>query len=268
MAEYLNRAVEARANRPEDRRRLTQALAARQGKGAVLGAMTQGQGGRGLQRGPDAIAMEAELEDRARQEAYQRERDQIADEKWMADYQLDKAAAAAAGAGAAGVKPGAKALQNYHQRLATMGNIDEMEAQIAGLSPEAADDYDSPWYEITSGMLPESMKRRADEGFYAPEVDSIMRQGQGLESQIRRMFAGTAVTKYEGADTEKWSPMAPGLSADQRQRRMSAIRGDAARLNDEFTQTFGPDYARDPTNPPPEAAQPASTGKYTIISVE
>ena len=266
MVQYLTQS--AAAQQPGEGRRLVNALAASQGRNAILSGLTRGEAGR--VRGPDPAQLQATLEAQDRQEAYRRERDAIKDAQWALDYKADVEAARLKAAGAGGVKPGAKALEQYNTRLSTMASINNMRAQIGNFSPEARDEYDSPYYEILSGMLPDSFKRRADESFYSPEVDRVLRQGQAVESQIRRMFAGTAVTKYEGADTEKWSPMAPGLSAEQRQRRWDAIEADSERLNREFTQTYGPQYARPPQPDPYQPAAPAAggTGKYTIISVE
>ena len=182
-----------------------------------------------------------------RTEDYRTERDLIKDDQW-AKSEAGKTERALATAEAARLKgeqkpkPGARALMDYTNRNAQMHSIRDMDTAIAGFTKEQNAEFDSPWYEIGSGMTPDVIKRRLDEGHYSPEVDEVMRQGQSMESQIRRMFAGTAVTKYEGQDTEKWSPMAPGLSADQRKRRFGVIKDDFMRVQDAFSDTHGEAY--------------------------
>lgn len=256
MADYLTQALAARAQSPEQRRGLVQAMARRQGRGAALGALTQGRLGQQLQRGPSPTEMLVDLEEQARQRALQdaqlqrqAERDRISDEQWQQQYDLNLIKAARTGQ----IKPSAKERQNYAANQRALSRIDQIRQKTMQLSPEGAAELDSPWYEITSRVLPDSVRRRADEAFYSPESEEILKIGSQIESDIRRAFAGTAVTKYEQQDTQEWSPMAPGLSQDQRQARWGMIERDLMEAQALYGEMY-PNYVTEtPTVQAPQA---------------
>jgi len=276
MAEYLKRALGDLQPLPfEPRAGLARTMAARQGRGDVISALSGGALGAELQGGPDPreylmgeIAGDRKLAlTRAKLER-EAQRDQMSDAQWLADYQQKDELARLAANAKGQRKPSAKEMQNMVANTEALGRLDQLSSQIAGLDPQARSDLDSPWYEIaTNTLLPASLKRRADEGYYAPEAEDILRAGEIFNSNIRRAFAGTAVTKYEGEDTDKWSPMAPGLSLDQRQRRMQNIRQDLLSTRQIYGEVY-PDALPEYEGGASQAAPVGNSGKYTIISVE
>ncbi len=261
---------------PEMRRGLVRALANRQAGGAALNTLTGGRAGRAAMSGPDPMQLGIQMENaaykrayaaerdriddefRANKQAYDAERDQISDARWLAEY--DQKDRLAAGKLAAGSKPGTKEMQNIRANTEALTRLDRIKTTISGFSGDERGNYDSPWYELFSGAtLTEGLKRRADEGYYSPKVERLLAEGKQWESFVRRAFSGTAVTKYEGANTDAWSPFAPGLSAAQRQNRMNAVEQDLRDTRGIMTEQYGTDYVS------PYSPSPANTGGGTRI---
>lgn len=276
MAEWLTNTLAARRRNPEDNRVLLRTLAQQQGAGDLLNTITRSSTGDQLMSGPDpyktAMALRSQGERGALEDARlqrQAERDAVADEQWRQEFEQrgarDAAREARYGGGVgAGGKPTAKIMGQILANREALGRLDEISGDINALGAEGRENLDSPWYEIVGGaMLPSTFKRRADEAFYDEASEDILQQGEAFNSNIRRAFAGTAVTKYEGEDTDKWSPMAPGLSLDQRQRRMDTIREDLLRSRDVYTGQYG-DFVPGYEPPAPTAGGPINVGGYTV----
>ena len=273
MAEYLTRTVEALGNRPEDRRRLVRALAASQGRGAALDVLSGGQVGRGLQRGPDPVSMDADLEARARAEAYQRERDQVADAKWATELGLkrDELERKRLNAGSDEL---AKEVKDYSKRMEDLAPLEQamsdVNAMMAGYG-----EGDIPGvgrFEGGSGMLGRTL--RLAQGDDAQRNYATV---EGLLQSIRRNAIGSQQTRSELEKIEQrvgqsgWESEAVfRMAVDQIRRAMAEERGSIAAAYSPsaielYERRRGAYGDRESIATVPETS---STGKYTIISVE
>lgn len=275
MAEYLNRAVEARANRPDDRRRLVQALAASQGRGAGLGVLSGGQVGRGLQRGPNPVSMEADLEERARAEAYGRERDQVRDAQWATEMGL-KDAKLRQDRLTAGSDELAKEVKDYSKRMEDLAPLEQAMSDINAMMAGYGDE-DIPGvgrFEGGSGVLGKTMRL-----FQGDEAQKNYATVEGLLQSVRRNAIGSQQTRTELEKIEQrvgqsgWeSEEVFRLAIDQIRRAMAEERGSiAAGYSPSAVELY--ERRRDPysdrkTIATQQAAPQGGTGKYTIISVE
>jgi hypothetical protein len=125
------------------------------------------------------------------------------------------------------------------ERLA--GEAGEMEADIAG-----AQDVRSPvvdtGLEFLKGIpgVGRGMATAAEEWYYDDPGEMELRSRLGrFESQVSKMAAGMALTGYEIGERDKWSPYAPGISAEESERRLGNIQSD---LGGEAAAIMGTEY--------------------------
>ena len=131
-----------------------------------------------------------------------------------------------------GMKPAAGAVKNYNEATNLLHQIDDIEATQGAFTEDQINRADAPLTEVGIRLLenyaPEGLSRVAEEQAYEgdPGILNWHAQGRRLTSRLSQLASGMAVTGYEMADRDKWSPWAPGISFDERQRRLANIKDD------------------------------------------
>jgi hypothetical protein len=90
----------------------------------------------------------------------------------------------------------------------------------------------------------------AERFFYDPKDLKLRTSLARYEADLSKLAAGLAVTGFEMSDRKKWSPFAPGLSADQVQDRLDNLNKT---LISQYYQAYGQGA---PQTPPEAAAAP------------
>ena len=134
-----------------------------------------------------------------------------------------------------GLKPAAKQIGNYNETTNLLDQIGQLEEVQAGFSEEQLKLADTPVGEVGVRFLenygPEGVSRMAQEKLYGGD-EAIMdwnAKGTRLTSRLSQLASGMAVTGYEMADRDKWSPWAPGVTMEGRERRLANSKDDLQR---------------------------------------
>ena len=75
-----------------------------------------------------------------------------------------------------------------------------------------------------------------------PKLQNFLTAGYMLESMISKEQSGLALTKYEIAQRQNWSPLAPGLTVEERLRRLNEIRRDLKDGLGVYANVYGSAY--------------------------
>lgn len=140
-----------------------------------------------------------------------------------------------------GLKPTGAERNKYNEARRLRGVISDLEDMRESLG-EKVSELDAPWTEAAISFLPDALQRRAEEtAFKDEDVRQYRTRVARLESRLSQLASGLAVTGFEMSDRQRWSPHAPGVSDDERKRRIENIKKDLLSEVDVYEQMY-PDY--------------------------
>lgn len=147
-----------------------------------------------------------------------------------------------------GLKPSSSERSSYLESVRLQSVMDGLDDAWTGLTPEGQEQLDQPITEAAISVLPNSLQRLAEERVFSnPDVQRYRTRVARLESKLSQLASGLAVTGYEMKDRQKWSPNAPGISQEERQRRIENVQRDIEEGRNVYERMY-PDY----TIPPDE----------------
>lgn len=121
------------------------------------------------------------------------------------------------------IKPTGKAVESYLKSRQLIEQITDVQGLRADLSPEKVEMLNKPLMDtITDFALPAGIERYVQGQFIYddPDVKAYREKVADIESEFSKLMSGLAVTGYEMADRQKWSPYASGISQEDRERRL------------------------------------------------
>lgn len=142
-------------------------------------------------------------------------------------------------------KPSATEKQQMTGMVGLLGQIDEINRLREDLTPEQQEQADSPYKSAAMSAMPNAVQRLAEERAYDAPVRQYLTNLSFMENEISRMMSGLAVTGFEMAARQAWSPGAPGISQEERQNRLDSIEnifqnryGDLSKLYPRFARRY------------------------------
>ena len=168
---------------------------------------------------------------------------EVDQKRWVTRDNPNLVAARKGDLGAEGRTAPAKIQENYWKATGLSESIDGLNEMYNLMTPEQQKMLDTPWTDVGLGMvdrsMPEGMQRIAEEKIFDenPTLGYRIKAGK-LEGDISKLMAGLTVTGFEMKDRKKWSPMAEGISQEQRQQRLNIIQGVVDRERGYFERTY------------------------------